>query len=347
MHDSNTLRPIHALLMTSDFNREYEEPPAEAKALLLCGTRVCILFSMTIIVVILLFIVLFMVFTSLVLFVIGPTMLLQPHRRTVDYYRRFTTVLHPADLHVRYEEILLKTAEGIDLSCWLLPAPGTPRGTVIFLHGVSESKIVGLPLARALLGAGFNVFLYDSRRHGESGGHFCTYGFYEKHDTTTVINYLLERRDVHVGNIGLMGTSMGAAVAIQVAALDTRVRTVVAESGFATLRTVFDEYQKRMIKLPWHYLRNIVIKRSEQLAHFRASAVSPLNAVAGVHIPIFFLHGTADTLIRHIYTERVFRNANEPKELWLVRGARHDNMAEVGGETYIPRIVDFFVKHLS
>jgi alpha-beta hydrolase superfamily lysophospholipase len=335
MHDSNTLRPIHALLMTSDFNREYEEPPAEAKALLLCGTRVCILFSMTIIVVILLFIVLFMVFTSLVLFVIGPIMLLQPHRRTVDYYRRFTTLLHPADLHVRYEEIPLKTAEGIDLSCWLLPAPGTPRGTVIFLHGVSESKIVGLPLARALLGAGFNVFLYDSRRHGESGGHFCTYGFYEKHDTTTVINYLLERRDVHVGNIGLMGTSMGAAVAIQVAALDTRVRTV------------FDEYQKRMIKLPWHYLRNIVIKRSEQLAHFRASAVSPLNAVAGVHIPIFFLHGTADTLIRHTYTERVFRNANEPKELWLVKGARHDNMAEVGGETYIPRIVDFFVKHLS
>jgi uncharacterized protein len=290
-------------------------------------------------------VVLFMLSLSFVLFVIGPIMLLQPHRRTIDYYRRLTTQLHPSDLGLKYEELILKTAEGIDLGSWIIKAT-EPRGTIIYLHGVSECKIVGLPMAKALHDNGFNVFLYDSRRHGDSGGKYCTYGFYEKHDVTTAINYLEQRTDVHLGNIGLFGSSMGSAIAIQAAAIDSRVKAVVAESGFATLRTIFDDYQRRMIKMPWHYLRNLVIKRSEHIAHFKASAVSPVDAVKGIHVPIFILHGTADDLINYHYSELLFENAVQPKELWLIRGARHNDMAEVGGEEYKRRIVEFFRKNL-
>jgi alpha-beta hydrolase superfamily lysophospholipase len=246
-----------------------------------------------------------------------------------------------------YEELQLKTAEGIVLSCWLIPAGERARGTVIFLHGVSECKIVGLPIAERLCKAGFNVFLYDSRRHGDSGGSVCTYGFFEKLDVSTLINYLESRPDLRVGRIGLMGSSMGAAVAIQVAALDDRVASVVAESGFASLRAVYDEYQKRMTKMPWHYLRNLVIKRSEHIAHFKASLVSPLESVKHVHVPLFFLHGTADNKIPSSASERVFRNAHEPKEIWLIKGARHHDMAEKGGEEYFTRIVGFFERTLQ
>jgi len=291
--------------------------------------------------------VLFMIFVSAVLLVIGPGMLLQPYRRTIDYYRRYTEILHPSDLGLGHEDITLKTPEGIPLSCWLIKAAGEPRGTVVYLHGVSECKIVGLPMARQLHDLGFNVFLYDSRRHGDSGGTYCTYGFYEKHDASAAITYLTERKDIRAGKIGLFGTSMGAAVALQVASVDRRVVSVVAESGFATLRTIFDDYQKRTIKLPWHYLRNIVIKRSEHLAHFRANAVSPLEAVRDVHVPVFILHGTADNLIAYRYSEMVFARANEPKELWLISGARHDNMADVGGEEYRRRILGFFERYVG
>ncbi len=301
---------------------------------------------MAAILILVMFVALFMVFLSTVLFVIGPAMLLQPHRRTIEFYRRFTNVLHPSDLSLPYEELQLKTAEGITLSCWLISAGARARGTVIFLHGVSESKIVGLPVAKRLYDAGFNVFLYDSRRHGDSGGNVCTYGFYEKLDVSTLINYLESRKDLRIGRIGVMGSSMGAAVAIQVAALDARVASVVAESGFASLRAVYDEYQKRMTKMPWHYLRNLVIKRSEQIAHFKASLVSPLEAVKQVHVPLFLLHGTADNKIPSSASELVFRNANEPKELWLIAGARHHDMAEKGGDDYFTRIVRFFERTL-
>lgn len=301
---------------------------------------------MTVLLVVLAFALLFLIFISLILMVIGPVLLLQPGRRTVHYYRKYTTILHPSDLGLPVEELSLKTAEGIPLSCWLIKGPPGGSGTIIYLHGVSECKIVGLPLAKRFHDAGFNVFLYDSRAHGDSGGRYCTYGFYEKHDTSTVINYLHTRSDLRLGKIGLMGTSMGAAIAVQVAAIDSRVAAVVAESGFATLRSVFDDYQKRMIKLPWHYLRNIVIKRSEYIAHFKANAVSPVEAVRDVHVPIFILHGTADNLIKYTYSVNLFESTGEPKELWLIEGARHNDMAEVGGEEYRRRVVGFFVKHL-
>jgi len=290
---------------------------------------------------------LFLIGISLVLFVIGPGMLLQPQRRTVSYYRGRTSLLHPRDIDVLCEEVTLKTAEGFELSCWLIKVTGKPRGTIVHLHGVSESKIVGLPLATRLFDRGYNVFLYDSRRHGDSGGTYCTYGFYEKHDASTAITYLQSRKDLHMGRVGLFGSSMGAAVALQVAAMDSRVEAVVAESGFATLRTIFDDYQKRMIKLPWHYLRNIVIRRSERLAHFKASAVSPLEAVKQIHVPLFILHGTEDRLIKCSYSQMLYESANEPKQLWLVRNAEHSNMADVGGEEYYRRVLEFFDEALQ
>jgi alpha-beta hydrolase superfamily lysophospholipase len=302
---------------------------------------------MSILLALVLFVLLFLVFISMIILVIGPVMLLQPYRRTKEYYRKHTSILHPDDLGLSCESLTLKTAEGLQLSCWLVPSSVAAKGTIIYLHGVSECKIVGLPLAQQFHNQGYNVFLYDSRRHGDSGGTFCTYGFYEKHDVSTIISHLERRSDLRLGKVGLFGTSMGAAVALQVAAVDPRIAAVVAESGFATLRSIFDDYQKRMIKLPWHYLRNIVIKRSEHIAHFKANAVSPLDAVREMRVPLFILHGTADDLIASTYSEMVYRNAHEPKQLWLIEGARHDNMAEVGGNQYYTRILTFFNTSLS
>jgi len=299
---------------------------------------------MSIALIILLFALLFLVFVSLILFVVGPFMLLQPYRRTEEYYGRRTTLLHPSAVTSEFEEWSLHTAEGIPLSLWLLKPHGVPRGTVIYLHGVSESKIAGLPMAGALLEAGYTVVLYDARRHGESGGTFCTYGFYEKHDVSTIISWLGSRADAPGGPIVLFGSSMGAAVAIQAAARDRRVAGVIAESGFASLRTVFDEYQKRMIKLPFHYLRNVVIRRSERLAHFKAAWVSPLTAIAQLRAPVLITHGTDDSLIGHRYSRQLFDAATEPRQLLLVPHARHDNMWDAGGEFYRAQLTGFLAR---
>ena len=289
----------------------------------------------------------FLASVSVVLFIVGPVILLQPRRRTADFYRALGQPITPSDLHLGYEEINVITAEGLRLNSWLIKAPAGARGTILYLHGVADCKIDGIRHAKLLHDEGYNVFLYDARRHGASEGKFCTYGFYEKYDVLRVIDYLVSRTDIALGKIGVIGTSMGASVALQAAALDKRIVAVVAENPFATLRSIFDDYQKRMIRLPFHFLRNIVIVRSELMAQFKASDVSPLESVKDIHIPLLFIYGTMDHLINHEYCITLYEQAGGPKELFPVENASHNDLWQTAGQAYEKKILAFFNSTLS
>ena len=295
----------------------------------------------------LLFVFLFLLTAACIVFAFGPLLVLQPHLRTPEWYSTFTNYLEPKDAGLPQEDLFLITQEGLRISCWFIPHRERPRGTIIYLHGVGDCKIGGIPYARLFHGKGFNVFLYDSRGHGKSEGRYCTYGFYEKHDLSSAIDYLEGRQDISVGRIGVFGTSMGAAVALQAAALDARIDAIVAEASFTDLRTIMVDYQKRIIKLPWHFLRNLAISRSQKLAHFKARYVSPIHSVTNVHKPILFIHGTDDTRIRAEYSRTLYANANQPKELFLIHRGDHTDLLNVGGSEYEQRIMEFFDQHLA
>lgn len=292
-------------------------------------------------------VVVFLLGITVILLIIGPTILLRPRRRTMEFYRKRGLPTRPSDVGLKYEEINVIVNDGLKLNSWLIKAPTPTKGTVLYLHGVADCKIDGIRLAALLHSHHYNVFLYDSRRHGESDGVFCTYGYYEKHDVSKIIDYLETRTDFTLGKIGIFGTSMGAAVAIQAAATDRRIIAVAAENCFADLRSIFDDYQKRMIKLPFHYLRNLVIKRSELMAKFKAKEVSPLDAVAQIHIPLLFIYGKKDHLINYKYSLMLYENTDEPKEILPIENAAHNDTWEVGGELYAQKIINFFDKALG
>ena len=140
---------------------------------------------------------------------------------------------------------------------------------------------------------------------------------------------------------------MGAAVALQAAAIEPRISAVVAEASFATLRQVTVDYQKRLLRLPWHFLRNISMKRSESIAQFKHRQVSPLSAVSKIHVPIFFIHGIEDHFIKYQYSQELYIGANDPKELWFIASANHNDVHDIGKKEYEERIVNFFVSHLT
>lgn len=287
----------------------------------------------------------FLLTVSALVFVIGPIMVLNPRRRGEEFYRERGLPTSPAQLRLPYEYFHFLASDGISrLSAWFIPAPNA-RATVICLHGVGDNKMSGLLLAKVLHDHGFNVLMYDSRAHGESGGRYCTYGYHEKHDVQIAI-YEVQKKFT-TGKIGLFGTSMGAAVALQAAGIEPRIAAVAAEASFATLREITVDYQKRLMRLPWHFLRNISMKRSEAIAHFRHREVSPLEAVKNIRVPVLFIHGMNDTFIKHEYSEQMYAAAHEPKELWLVDGANHNNVHETGGAAYEERIVRFFKTYLS
>ncbi len=291
--------------------------------------------------------VVFLLSATAILTMVGPTLLLRPRKRTAEFYKKLNLPVSPSELGLQYEEINVRGMNNIKLNSWLIKSAQPSRGTVIYLHGVADCKMDGIRFAKFLHDRHYNVFLYDSRRHGESEGEFCTFGFYEKIDLENVINYLQSRTDISLGKIALFGTSMGAAIAIQTAAIDSRISGVIAENSFLTLRSIFDDYQKRMIKLPFHYLRNLVIKRSEILANFKANDVSPMESLKKIHIPVMIIYGTKDHLINHQYSIRLFSLANDPKEVFSIEGAKHNDTWQIAGEEYEKRILSFLERNIG
>jgi len=284
---------------------------------------------------------------TLVIFAVGPIMVLNPRRRGEDFYRKRGESLSPADLQLPFQEFWFENRDHQRLHAWFIPANDAARGTIFYMHGVGDNKISGLRLAQVFHSRHFNVMMYDSRAHGRSEGRFCTYGYYEKFDVSKAIDVLTEREKPGLGNIGLFGTSMGAAIAVQAAGIEPRIRAVVAEGCFTNLRTITVDYQKRLLWMPWHFLRNVAMKRSERIAHFRHRDVSPLRSLATVNVPIMFIHGKKDGRIKYQYSEELYANAHDPKELYLIDGADHTDIHNIAQKEYEESVAGFFERWLK
>lgn len=232
----------------------------------------------------------------------GAGALLHPSRRAV-------TTPAPPDCA---EETF--AGEGVRLRGWRCRPAVERRGTVIYLHGVADNRAGASGLVDRFLPRGFEIVAFDSRAHGDSEGEVCTYGFYEKRDLARVIDGLA------AGPVVLVGTSLGAAVALQTAAMDPRVSAVVAAETFSDLRTVAAERAPFVIKAGSF---GRAIRLAERLGAFTVDAVSPLQAAAAITVPVFLVHGAADRDTPAVHSERVFARLAGPKHLELVPGAGH------------------------
>jgi fermentation-respiration switch protein FrsA (DUF1100 family) len=63
--------------------------------------------------------------------------------------------------------------------------------------------------------------------------------------------------------------------------------------------------------------------------------------------PLFMMHGQLDNYIRPDMARRLFEYAREPKEFWLIPGAKHNLGLQVAGDEYRRRVREFFDKHLG
>jgi pimeloyl-ACP methyl ester carboxylesterase len=163
---------------------------------------------------------------------------------------------------------------------------------------------------------GYDVVVYDSRAHGESEGEACTYGYYEKQDLRRVID------TVDGGPVAVLGISLGGAVALQAAAIDARIRTVVAVSTFSDLRTVATERAPRIASA-----NDIeaAFRLAETIAHFQVGDVSPVASAREITVPVLLVHGEDDRETPPAHSRRVFAALQGPKRLMMVPGAGHDD----------------------
>ncbi len=205
--------------------------------------------------------------------------------------------------------------DNVSLKGWNCRPAGPARATIVYLHGTADNRTSASGVVQRFGPRGFAVVAYDSRAHGESGGEMCTYGFHEKQDLRDVLD------TIDHSPIILFGTSLGAAVALQEAAGDSRAAAIVAVETFSDLRTVASE------RAPFFFTAG-TIRKSFQLAEergrFQVDAVSPREAAAHITAPVLIIHGDADVETPPAHSQRVFAALKGPKRLILVPGAGHN-----------------------
>lgn len=243
-----------------------------------------------------------------------------------------------------YEEVSFRADDGVRLSGWWLPRPGTRR-IVVGLAGHRSAKSDLLGIGSGLWRAGNNVLLFDWRSRGESEVAQHSLAYYELRDAEAALSYALER--LPGARLGLVGYSMGASVAILLAAREPRVAAVVADSPFTGVAEVVAHgaAQKR---LP----AGLVVPLADALTRwrygYRFGAVRPIDAVAAISPrPLLLIHGSADSLIPVSHAHALYAAAREPKARWILEGAEHCGAYFANRAGYIERVAGFFAQHLE
>jgi len=250
--------------------------------------------------------------------------------QSMFYYPDRVRYETPAALGLRYEPVQFASADGTRLSGWFIPAadradPKQARGTVVHFHGNAQNMSSHWRFVAWLPKQDFNVFVFDYRGYGESEGRPEPRGVFE--DSSAALDHVRARADVDPERLLVFGQSLGGTNAIAVLGSGNRagVRAAAIESTFHSYSSIANE------KLPGAGL----LVSDEFAASRYVAAISP--------IPLLLIHGTADAVIPHAHSQRLFADAREPKRLVEVAGAGHlEPMTGRFGSTWQRALVAFF-----
>ena len=255
------------------------------------------------------------------------------------------------------EEVTFTTRDGCQLHGYFIFGENSCGKTILFCHEVGAGWGSWHKYASFLPKAGYNILSFDFRGHGLSK---LTNGYkptpwltkYEYNDICAALEYLSNREDVAKDKIGSFGVSRGGNTAIYCAQKTGLLRAIAVDSSFSTYETMYAYIEKwAPIYIPFkissaviHFLTRIGIFFSQIAFRSRLPRIAKL--LKHLHIPIFFIHGERDNYISVNQARQLYERANEPKELWTIPKARHNESVLVNPEGYEKRITAFFKKSL-
>jgi uncharacterized protein len=260
-------------------------------------------------------------------------------------------------------------SEGVRLAGDLfLPSdlkPGERRAGVVLCHGYTGVRTIYLPEnAGVLAAAGYVVLTFDYKGWGDSDGPKSRLApFSRVADVQAALTFLGAQPEVDPERLGIYGTSYGGATVVWTAAVDPRVKCVVAVVGIGNgarwMRSVRrpDEYrdllaraaadrEKRALTGKSEYVdRNSILLPDRQSAELGAAARRN-NPQAVTELPLEFVDETLafnpewvvdriaprplllittddDRLVPPQESEALFERAGEPKKLVVLKGFGH------------------------
>ena len=261
---------------------------------------------------------------------------------------KFSPQISYSDYGLKADKFTFTTRDSVKISgVFIKSNRDSAIGTIIMLHGIASCKESNVNFAKSFADSGFNAILLDMRAHGDSGGDYCTFGYYEREDIKEAIDFCLKKYG-DIEPIGITGHSLGGALSIQALSYDKRIKAGCLSGTFARLDDIIRDYMARVTKvLRFKFISNHILSQSGEIANFRPFEVNPEKSAKLVTQPVFIFHGEIDDKISPEYGKRVFNNLASPiKEFLLIKNANHDNIFEKGGEGLIKKEIEFMKKNL-
>jgi alpha-beta hydrolase superfamily lysophospholipase len=213
--------------------------------------------------------------------------------------------------------------------------PATP--VVLLLHGMGGDRRSMLPRARLLVDAGISVLLIDCQAHGETPGEHITLGWRESGDVRAALEWLRERGPAR--RIGVIGVSLGGA-AFLLGEAPPQVDALVLEAVHPRLRRAIENRVGR-------WFAPLLLIQVEPRLGVPISKLNPVHHIAAVDAPVLVVGGERDANTTEAETRALFAAAREPKELWIVPGAGHEDFSRIDPDGYRRHVVGFLRRHLG
>lgn len=218
----------------------------------------------------------------------------------------------PDELGLDFEEITLKTADGIQLSSWYVPAENSGL-TVLFCHGNGGNMTHRLDSINILHNLGLSCFIFDYRGYGDSEGKPSEEGTYL--DAMAAYNWLTKVRNVPANRIIIFGRSLGGSIAAQLAG-KVDAGALVIESGFTSYVDMGRKFYPYM-PVRW----------------FARFSYSTIDYIRKVRCPVLIIHSRNDETVPFEFGWELYEAANEHKEFVELFGSHNDSFL-VSSEIY-------------
>ena len=214
----------------------------------------------------------------------------------------------------------LKNAQGERIDYSFHPGKAESKDIVVIGHGVTGNKDrpFVVALAEGLSQAGIPALRFSFAGNGASDGKFIEATVSkEVADLGSVLDALGDRRICYAGH------SMGGAVGVLRASQDARIRLLVSLAGMVHTKA-FAEREFGSVKpgqgCMWD---EPACPLSQAYMDDMAKIGSVVDLAPLIIAPWLLVHGTEDDVVPTQDSSDIFRKANEPVELFEIKGANH------------------------
>ena len=209
----------------------------------------------------------------------------------------------PVELGLDFENVVFKSADGLDLRGWYVPADN-PKLTLLFCHGNGGNMAHRLDSINIFHNLGLNCFIFDYRGYGDSQGKPGEEGTYM--DAMAAYKWLTEEKKIPAEDIIIFGRSLGGSIAAQLAS-KVEAGALIVESAFTSYVDIGKEYYPYM-PVRW----------------FARFDYRTIDYIKEVRCPVMLIYSRNDEIVPYKFGLELYEAANEPKEFIEIFGSHND-----------------------